>query len=706
MTDQSPCKETLESIIKNPSSKTPTKKEKQAAAILMKRIEARSKQGFIELPTGGKTITYVRVVKHQKPSCLASSPTKKKRSQKLNEIRKRVGGDSIEDVQAQFESDFKRQPLSVKSHVLAKSKIKVVVDSKLALAMKENMGLTWDQEKKRRRFWKTIGVYIPSEHKERKIYREIVKGQFRIDGIETQYESMAGPSKQVKSVAFVRNLKSFVFQLLDQHQANGMLSWHDGGIPEDQIWLKIGGDHGRGSLKICVQIANVDNPNSSENTRIVAMIETKDTPEVIKEVIENLLYDIDSLKSARWNGKHFTMFVFGDYAFLCAVYGLSGAKGKHPCLWCKCTQEDIQKTDQGLVQDRTLTDIRSKHKEFMEDGGKLANAKHFQNCIRPPLLNIEIERVVPMYLHILLGIVLKHHNWLEAETHHIDVMLAHHFSELESYTAMGFPDFDKYVDSLRKLASLKDRLIDLDLLVADAKTDREREKRSNDQFSTASEITQLESNIQPLQHGKGPITNSIQGRLDKHKIVPQAYHSRSFIGNHCHKYMKSEVHKDITSHISTYTNTLTQDRSINEAANKVKHTFDTLNGAFSDIHKQISHTQKIDPSEHESIQANINRYMSFYRQYFPDKVIPKMHILEHHCLPFTELFGFGLGLLGEQGGELIHHTLAKIERRMQGIKSSNKRLRSTIEAHHVTNSPELRKHIPQIKKRKIISKNN
>ena len=164
--------------------------------------------------------------------------------------------------------------------------------------------------------------------------------------------------------------------------------------------------------------------------------------------------------------------------------------------------------------------------------------------------------------------------------------------------------------------------------------------------------------------------------------------------------MKPEVYTNITAHICSYTQTLTTDPNIIEAANKIQHTFDTLNGAFSKVHKQISHSRKIDPSEHESIQANINQYMTFYRQYFPDKVIPKMHILEHHCLPFIESFGFGLGLLGEQGGELIHHTLAKIERRIHGIKSTNKRIRSTVEAHYVKNSPELRKYIPQIKKRK------
>ena len=74
--------------------------------------------------------------------------------------------------------------------------------------------------------------------------------------------------------------------------------------------------------------------------------------------------------------------------------------------------------------------------------------------------------------------------------------------------------------------------------------------------------------------------------------------------------------------------------------------------------------------------------MTHYRQYFPGKVIPKMHILEHHCLPFIENYGFGLGLMGEQGGEQLHASMTQFQQRMGGIRNPQKRLRSTIEAHN------------------------
>ena len=34
-----------------------------------------------------------------------------------------------------------------------------------------------------------------------------------------------------------------------------------------------------------------------------------------------------------WCEKNIRVFLFGDYEFLCSMYGISGACGRHPCLW-------------------------------------------------------------------------------------------------------------------------------------------------------------------------------------------------------------------------------------------------------------------------------------------------------------------------------------------------------------------------------------
>ena len=568
--------------------------------------------------------------------------------------------------------------------------------------MKEYLGLSWSQEKKRRRIWAKIGVCIASEHKERKLYKEIVKEKVRIDGMVVNTQTIAGPSRVVKPVGLVPDIQKFIFDLLDKYNQNDTLTWHDGGIPADQIWVKIGGDHGRGSMKMSVQIANVDRPNAKEHTHVVAMIEAKDTHDVLKEVIMNLNFELEKLKTMKWEQKSIKVFLFGDYAFLCNVYGLSGANGAFPCLWCLTTRSAIQNVAQGPIKDRTLSSIRSSCNRFHAAGNNLKNAKIFKNCIRPPLLNIEVEMVVPMYLHILLGIVLKHHNWLVAETHLIDIMIAEMYSKSDTYEDLRLEIFDRYVRDMRRREELKESVIDFEFLKEDATSNKERIAYEKQHTACARELSRLneyfDKNV--LKSGTGPVANTIEQTLKKHKIESKAWHGGSFIGNHCDKYMKREVYTNITDSICNTTARLTQDDKIIQAARKIKNTFDTLNSSYSRLHQQISHTRKIDPSEHDSIQQNISTYMTHYRQYFPGRVIPKMHILEHHCLPFIETYGFGLGLMGEQGGEHLHASMTRFEQRMSGIRNPNKRLKSTIEAHHAQNSPTLRCLFPDVKQRK------
>ena len=47
--------------------------------------------------------------------------------------------------------------------------------------------------------------------------------------------------------------------------------------------------------------------------------------------------------------------------------------------------------------------------------------------------------------------------------------------------------------------------------------------------------------------------------------------------------------------------------------------------------------------------------MNFYREAFPEAtVLPKMHFLEEHVVPWLKKWKIGFGLMGEQGAESIH----------------------------------------------------
>ena len=61
------------------------------------------------------------------------------------------------------------------------------------------------------------------------------------------------------------NLKQVIIHFLNEQNQAKSLTWH-AGMPENEICLKLGGDHGGGSSKLSFQSANVTHPNSTKNT--------------------------------------------------------------------------------------------------------------------------------------------------------------------------------------------------------------------------------------------------------------------------------------------------------------------------------------------------------------------------------------------------------------------------------------------------------
>ncbi|GFO35930.1 amine oxidase [Plakobranchus ocellatus] len=112
------------------------------------------------------------------------------------------------------------------------------------------------------------------------------------------------------------------------------------------------------------------------------------------------------------------VFLNGDYDFLCKMYGLSGPQGTspYPCLWCLMPRAMHQPSDQ--CQLRSLESLLADNKSFMQLGeGEKKDVAKFYNSLHAPMAGIALDRVSPPYLHILLGIVLKHHKLLEDAAH-------------------------------------------------------------------------------------------------------------------------------------------------------------------------------------------------------------------------------------------------------------------------------------------------
>ena len=71
-----------------------------------------------------------------------------------------------------------------------------------------------------------------------------------------------------------------------------------------------------------------------------------------------------------------------------------------------------------------------------------------------------------------------------------------------------------------------------------------------------------------------------------------------------------------------------------------------------------------------SYTEDISAFMAFYRESFPNAtILPKMHILEDHVVPWMRRWRLGARLMGEQGAESIHTHLHKLESQYCGLST-------------------------------------
>ena len=160
------------------------------------------------------------------------------------------------------------------------------------------------------------------------------------------------------------------------------------------------------------------------------------------------------------NNKKIRVFMFGDYDFLTKMFGLSGAKGLHPCLWCDTTNQNMQKPphQQKEVEGRRLKTLRRDYRRFMRSGrGNKQHAKRFNNVVSRPVWNIQLRQVCPPYLHILLLIVKKHHQMLESACHDLDLKIAEDLAQtsdqIDETTKYG-----SFIATLRKKIKLEKKI--------------------------------------------------------------------------------------------------------------------------------------------------------------------------------------------------------------------------------------------------------
>ena len=87
-------------------------------------------------------------------------------------------------------------------------------------------------------------------------------------------------------------------QYLYNISRNNRLTWHDGMIPKDEIWVKIGGDKGGGSCKF--QICNAPHPKSVVNTCVFAAFQASDSAINLHIALDWYKDQVNNLNGTKW----------------------------------------------------------------------------------------------------------------------------------------------------------------------------------------------------------------------------------------------------------------------------------------------------------------------------------------------------------------------------------------------------------------------
>ena len=654
-----------------------TKEEEEYLTGLIRvKLGQSADQRTVQCKTKGQPIRLMKVIKPRKPSAVASSPTRRKRVTEMFKVRKETSGSADADIVKQTEKE-----VTYSSNLLKRKGGKVPerpkLSAKAATLCRASISLSNKKARLLNQRLRTIGVKVVSEEKTRQFRQEISPGDVKIHDRQVNTGTNKESKKEEIPVPTPADLPAFIRKLLDQYDEKGVLTWHSGTIPADELWWKVGADAGGSSFKAVLSPLNVEKPNAKENCYLILMAEAKDTSDNIRILLGPLKEQINKVAKMTWRNKKVKLFLTGDYEFLTKMYGLSGAAGKHPCLWCETTKDEMQQEPVWTMKrrqprKRTLENLKERHEEFMEKGhgDKKKCAKQNMNVILPSVWDIPLDSVAPPYLHILLGVVRKHHDLLQKEVYKLDKRIACDLAK------------EKTLPHDHELSA------------------HFREKCQEVRKNYRANKTNLWDGVKSFAKHEGPVARKVDRVLKKNKIIEQAYYSGAFVGNHCHKYLQPKVLSDICHAVEDETFALSDNRRTQRVSTTIRTKYLILNELYQRVHRLVSHTTPVDPScgagEIFEIAHAIKKYMTYYRaNCYSVKakvfVLPKQHILEQHCLPFIQRHGFALGLHSEQGLEAVHGQINKLKNRSQAMRNAHARLQFIMREQWLQSSPALLK---------------
>jgi hypothetical protein len=75
------------------------------------------------------------------------------------------------------------------------------------------------------------------------------------------------------------------------------------------MWVKVGGDMGGGTFKMCFQLCNTVNPNSPQNTCVFSIFEAPDTYTNVWIALDRFREQILSLETHTWRSNYMFFYI-------------------------------------------------------------------------------------------------------------------------------------------------------------------------------------------------------------------------------------------------------------------------------------------------------------------------------------------------------------------------------------------------------------
>ena len=189
-------------------------------------------------------------------------------------------------------------------------------------------------------------------------------------------------------------------------------------------------------------------------------------------------------------------------------------------------------------------------------------------------------------------------------------------------------------------------------------------------------------------------------------VKRQAFHGKSFVGNHVHKMLKPDSIEKLCTAI---TNVILQldlnDTEISDIAHELSYKFHNLFTKYALCHNRFNSCDYFEDDDILTLENSIADLMSYYRDNWPsESITPKLHMLEKHVVPFIKKWRYAMGLYGEQGGEGIHPEFNNLTRIYCRMRSSTQRVECMIKEHGIRTHPLANKLRPVVRKRKFKNK--